>query len=283
MELWEKEHLDLVLVPLGLLLMFGYHLVLVYRYLKYPQNTVIGYENHNKRAWVRKMFQVMFVSSSKPSFPPFEKIMLTILSWFLRSRSRTEGPRYRCWAPMRVRQYRSRRYPWSWAHWSGHGLGARPWISSPVGLSTGAEIRPWSTSSTFLCWHAFWWRLDALYRRRGTSFMLTSLLACRITISRYIASRRRWSEGAIFGWWAYGRSISLRISCCGYSGQSRCSLARWQWWWCWSVSTSILPLCITTSNEHRNTARRELKSKKFLQRTIIEPKAGPPCKRGSLT
>ncbi|GFP79644.1 hypothetical protein PHJA_000107900 [Phtheirospermum japonicum] len=38
--------------------MFGYHLILVYRYLKCPQNTVIGYENHNKRAWVKKVFQV---------------------------------------------------------------------------------------------------------------------------------------------------------------------------------------------------------------------------------
>ncbi|XP_047964079.1 uncharacterized protein LOC125208490 [Salvia hispanica] len=55
---WNKDYLDLILVPLGLLLMFGYHLVLLYRYLRCPQTTVIGYENHNKRAWVRKMFQI---------------------------------------------------------------------------------------------------------------------------------------------------------------------------------------------------------------------------------
>ncbi|KAI3457414.1 hypothetical protein Pfo_014077 [Paulownia fortunei] len=55
---WQKDYLDVVLVPCGLLLMFGYHLVLVYRYLKCPDTTVIGYENHNKRAWVRRMFQV---------------------------------------------------------------------------------------------------------------------------------------------------------------------------------------------------------------------------------
>ncbi|KAH6780916.1 spastin [Perilla frutescens var. hirtella] len=58
MEQWRKEYLDLILVPCGLLLMFGYHLALVYRYLKCPEKTIIGYENHNKRAWVRKMFQI---------------------------------------------------------------------------------------------------------------------------------------------------------------------------------------------------------------------------------
>ncbi|KAG8386366.1 hypothetical protein BUALT_Bualt03G0141400 [Buddleja alternifolia] len=55
---WKKDYLDVLLVPSGLLLMFGYHLVLLYRYLKCPQTTVIGYENHNKKAWVERMFQV---------------------------------------------------------------------------------------------------------------------------------------------------------------------------------------------------------------------------------
>ncbi|XP_051125959.1 uncharacterized protein LOC127247915 isoform X2 [Andrographis paniculata] len=55
---WNEQYLDLILVPSGLILMFGYHLILVYRYLKCPENTVIGYENHNKRAWTRRMFQV---------------------------------------------------------------------------------------------------------------------------------------------------------------------------------------------------------------------------------
>ncbi|KAL7087611.1 hypothetical protein ACP275_13G077500 [Erythranthe tilingii] len=58
MRQWEKDYLDVILVPSGLLLMLGYHLILVYRYLKCPQYTVIGYENHNKRAWVRRMLQV---------------------------------------------------------------------------------------------------------------------------------------------------------------------------------------------------------------------------------
>ncbi|CAI9088731.1 OLC1v1023152C2 [Oldenlandia corymbosa var. corymbosa] len=55
---WRKEYLDLVLAPLSLFIMFGYHLFLLYRYLKHPKSTVIGYENHNKRAWVDKMMEI---------------------------------------------------------------------------------------------------------------------------------------------------------------------------------------------------------------------------------
>ncbi|CAK9182967.1 unnamed protein product [Ilex paraguariensis] len=55
---WRKAYLDIVLVPIGLLIMLGYHLFLLYRVLKLPQTTVIGYENHNKRAWVERMMQV---------------------------------------------------------------------------------------------------------------------------------------------------------------------------------------------------------------------------------
>ncbi|XAR56507.1 hypothetical protein NMG60_11037027 [Bertholletia excelsa] len=54
---WRKEDLDLVLVPSGLLIMFGYHLFLLYRYLKFPQTTVIGYENHYL-AWVERIMKV---------------------------------------------------------------------------------------------------------------------------------------------------------------------------------------------------------------------------------
>ncbi|GJN03360.1 hypothetical protein PR202_ga20797 [Eleusine coracana subsp. coracana] len=53
----EKGSLDLVLVPCGLVIMFGYHLLLLYRILRHPGTTVIGYENHNKLAWVRRMVQ----------------------------------------------------------------------------------------------------------------------------------------------------------------------------------------------------------------------------------
>ncbi|KDO77723.1 hypothetical protein CISIN_1g047237mg [Citrus sinensis] len=51
---FQKEYLDLVLVPLGLLIMFTYHLFLLYRYLHHPHTTAFGFENNDKRAWVEK-------------------------------------------------------------------------------------------------------------------------------------------------------------------------------------------------------------------------------------
>ncbi|XP_057949973.1 uncharacterized protein LOC131144983 isoform X2 [Malania oleifera] len=54
---FQKEYLDLVLVPSGLLIMFSYHLILLYRYLNLPHTTVIGYENNDKRAWVERIMQ----------------------------------------------------------------------------------------------------------------------------------------------------------------------------------------------------------------------------------
>lgn len=54
----QKEYLDVILVPTGLFLMIGYHLFLLYRIRKFPHTTVIGYENHNKRAWVEGLMQV---------------------------------------------------------------------------------------------------------------------------------------------------------------------------------------------------------------------------------
>ncbi|KAJ9562791.1 hypothetical protein OSB04_007951 [Centaurea solstitialis] len=55
---WKESYLDLILVPLGLLIMCIYHLFLLYRYLRIPETTTIGYENHNKKAWVEKMLQI---------------------------------------------------------------------------------------------------------------------------------------------------------------------------------------------------------------------------------
>lgn len=52
---FQKEDLDLVLVPAGLLFMFSYHLFLLYRYLNHPHTTALGFENHNKRAWVERI------------------------------------------------------------------------------------------------------------------------------------------------------------------------------------------------------------------------------------
>ncbi|KAI4306431.1 hypothetical protein L6164_029708 [Bauhinia variegata] len=49
---FHKENLDLILVPSGFLIMFAYHLLLLYRYLNRPHKTVIGFENNDKRAWI---------------------------------------------------------------------------------------------------------------------------------------------------------------------------------------------------------------------------------------
>uniref|UniRef100_A0ACD5YGN6 Uncharacterized protein n=1 Tax=Avena sativa TaxID=4498 RepID=A0ACD5YGN6_AVESA len=52
-----KGSMDLVLVPCGLAIMVGYHLLLLYRILRHPHTTAVGYENHNKLAWVQRMAQ----------------------------------------------------------------------------------------------------------------------------------------------------------------------------------------------------------------------------------
>ncbi|XP_012092412.1 uncharacterized protein LOC105650144 [Jatropha curcas] len=54
---FQKEYLDLILVPGGLLIMFAYHLFLLYRYLNLPHTTVKGFENNDKRAWVDRIMQ----------------------------------------------------------------------------------------------------------------------------------------------------------------------------------------------------------------------------------
>ncbi|XP_042488197.1 uncharacterized protein LOC122085983 [Macadamia integrifolia] len=50
-----KQNLDLILVPAGLFLMFTYHLYLLYRVLKHPSTTSIGYENHIWMSWVERV------------------------------------------------------------------------------------------------------------------------------------------------------------------------------------------------------------------------------------
>jgi uncharacterized membrane protein len=55
---FQKEYLDLVLVPSGLLIMFAYHLFLLYRYLNCPHTTVMGFENNDKIAWVERIMQI---------------------------------------------------------------------------------------------------------------------------------------------------------------------------------------------------------------------------------
>ncbi|KAL8507743.1 hypothetical protein ACS0TY_018330 [Phlomoides rotata] len=55
---WKEEHLDFFLVPTGLLLMFGYHLFHLQRCISHAKTTVIGYENHSKRAWVARIMKL---------------------------------------------------------------------------------------------------------------------------------------------------------------------------------------------------------------------------------
>ncbi|GMH19540.1 hypothetical protein Nepgr_021381 [Nepenthes gracilis] len=57
MVVFRKEDLDLILVPSGLLLMFAYHIFLLYRYLHLPHTTVIGFENNDTKAWIEKIMQ----------------------------------------------------------------------------------------------------------------------------------------------------------------------------------------------------------------------------------
>ena len=54
---FQKENLDLILVPSGLLIMFGYHLYLLYKYLNSPHTTAMGFENDDKRVWVAKIMK----------------------------------------------------------------------------------------------------------------------------------------------------------------------------------------------------------------------------------
>ncbi|XP_057842269.2 uncharacterized protein LOC131051687 [Cryptomeria japonica] len=57
MLIWAETYLDLVLVPSGLLFLGVYHLYLLYRILKYPHSTAIGFDNDKKKIWVHKMME----------------------------------------------------------------------------------------------------------------------------------------------------------------------------------------------------------------------------------
>lgn len=54
----EKQVLDYMLVPTGLLLMVAYHIWLFYQVVKHPSTTVIGINAVNRRFWVRAMMEV---------------------------------------------------------------------------------------------------------------------------------------------------------------------------------------------------------------------------------
>ncbi|KAJ8761407.1 hypothetical protein K2173_001538 [Erythroxylum novogranatense] len=52
---FHREYLDLILVPMGLFVMFAYHVFLLYRNLNNPRSTIIGRENQDKTDWVRSV------------------------------------------------------------------------------------------------------------------------------------------------------------------------------------------------------------------------------------
>ncbi|XP_071709107.1 uncharacterized protein [Rutidosis leptorrhynchoides] len=64
--IYQKEYLDLVFVPSALVIMFGYHLWLLYRCLHCPHTTIIGFENNDKKAWVDKIMQMDKINISVP-------------------------------------------------------------------------------------------------------------------------------------------------------------------------------------------------------------------------
>ncbi|XP_010684248.2 uncharacterized protein LOC104898836 [Beta vulgaris subsp. vulgaris] len=83
---WKKEMLDLILVPAGLFLMFGYHIFLVYRYLRNYTCTVLGFHNHCQKVWVKKLMQIGAMSRG----PAFTVMNSTIVaSNFMASTSLT--------------------------------------------------------------------------------------------------------------------------------------------------------------------------------------------------
>ncbi|XP_058183830.1 uncharacterized protein LOC131301502 [Rhododendron vialii] len=53
----EAQILDYTLVPLGLLIMVGYHIWLLYQLVNHPSTTVIGFQAINRRFWVSAMME----------------------------------------------------------------------------------------------------------------------------------------------------------------------------------------------------------------------------------
>lgn len=53
------ENLDMVLVPTGIFFLLAYHVYLLYRIIKDPDSTVVGFENGNRQVWVQQMMQNM--------------------------------------------------------------------------------------------------------------------------------------------------------------------------------------------------------------------------------
>ncbi|XP_020541284.1 uncharacterized protein LOC105650146 [Jatropha curcas] len=52
---FDKEYLDLVLVPSGALILFAYHVFLLYKHRIDADSTAIGLENRDKKEWVQSV------------------------------------------------------------------------------------------------------------------------------------------------------------------------------------------------------------------------------------
>ncbi|KAH7853860.1 hypothetical protein Vadar_007434 [Vaccinium darrowii] len=53
----EKQILDYTLVPIGIVIMVGYHIWLLHQVVKHPSTTVIGFHAINRRFWVSAMME----------------------------------------------------------------------------------------------------------------------------------------------------------------------------------------------------------------------------------
>ncbi|KAI8030462.1 hypothetical protein LOK49_LG01G01839 [Camellia lanceoleosa] len=53
----ERQLLDYILVPTGLLIMLAYHIWLLYQVVNHPSRTVIGINSINRRLWVLSMME----------------------------------------------------------------------------------------------------------------------------------------------------------------------------------------------------------------------------------
>ncbi|KAL5576667.1 hypothetical protein UlMin_018366 [Ulmus minor] len=98
--LFQKEYLDVILVPAGLLVIFGYHLFLLHKYLHQPLRTAMGCENKDKKVWVDRIMQadkkevqtaLSVISSSISASIYLATISLTLCSligaWIANSRN----------------------------------------------------------------------------------------------------------------------------------------------------------------------------------------------------
>ncbi|CAL5186016.1 unnamed protein product [Lathyrus oleraceus] len=54
---WRKYYLDMLLVPLGFMIIIGYHVWLWHKVRTQPSSTIIGINTHGRRSWVPSMLK----------------------------------------------------------------------------------------------------------------------------------------------------------------------------------------------------------------------------------